>query len=381
MAATAVALSAPLALLHCDADEPAPTTTPAPDCGTEVVEDAGLPDAADPACATLPALVTTHPHAPLQESALGTNLVDTRGWSGRVYFGYGDIDANTGPIVISSYDPLTEQWQDHLTFDTERIERFRVIGDELWAPATDPAGEADPEYAKGSTRHEWAQFDAGRSIKVLDVAERAPGDVFFVGSDVYVSDAGTFDNTFGAAAWRSQDGGPFERAFPIINPNPITDYQYIDMNELPFLNAAALEGKLYTASVALAWVFDGAAWAKGPQMGGFLHPITFAGEIVFVALGDLWAFDGSQRRRLGIQLLETTLPYTFITEPIPVLNDSEGRLLVVNANNETLVTSDLVEWRCIGRAPEDVRSIGSLNGTVYFGGPEGRVYAYPEPSW
>jgi hypothetical protein len=381
LAVTVAALSAPLVLMQCDADAPGPIVVPGSDCGVEPSEDAGPPDASGPQCATVPKLIATHPHAAMQDSALGANLVDTRGWNGRVYFGYGDIDQNTGPIVISSYDPTADEWLDHITFDTERIERFRVIGGELWAPATDPMGEADPEYAKGSARHEWSQVDAGRSVKVLDVAERVPGDVFLVGSDVYLSDAGTFDNTFGAAAWRSQDGGMFERAFPIINPNPITDVQYIDMNELPFLNAVALDGKLYTVSVARVWVFDGTSWSKGPQLGGFTHPIAFAGEIVFAALGELWAFDGTHHRRLGIPLLETTLPYTFITDPIAMLNDSEDRLLVVNANNETLVTADLVEWRCIGRAPEDVRSVGSLNGTVYFGGPAGRVYAYPEPSW
>src|SRR5829696_5993845 len=222
------AVAAPLALIQCDADAPRPSAA-SPDCGPEVVQDAAVADASDPRCGTLPQLITTHPHAAAQGSAVGTNLVDTRAFNGRIYFGYGDIDANTGPIVISSYDPTTNQWQDHLTFDTERIERFRVIGGELWAPATDPHGAADPEYAKGSARHEWSQIDAGRSIKVLDVVERVPGDVFLVGSDLYLSDAGTFDNTFGAAAWRSQDGAPFARTFPIINPDPFQDYQYIDM--------------------------------------------------------------------------------------------------------------------------------------------------------
>lgn len=385
--ATIPTLIAALALVRCSADEPGTVAgAGAPDCGAEAVGDGGVTDgavvdAADPRCQTQPTLLTTHPHAAVQDSSVGTNLIDTRGWNGRVYFGYGDINWNTGPIVISSYDPTTKTWEDHLTFNTERIERLRVIGDHLWAPATDPRGDADPEYAIGSAQHEWSEVDIGRSIKVLDVAERAAGDVFLVGSDLYLSDAGTFDNTFGAAAWRSQNGGPFERAFPIINPDPFQDYQYVDMNALPFLNAAALDGKLYAGTVAPPWIFDGTEWTKGPQLGGFIHPVTFAGQIVFDALGELWAFDGTHKKNLGIQLVETSLAYTFVQDPIAVLNDSEGRILVVNAKLETLVTTDLVEWHCIGQAPADVRSIGSLNGTVYFGGPEGRVYGYSAPSW
>jgi hypothetical protein len=229
--------------------------------------------------------------------------------------------------------------------------------------------------------HEWSQVDIGRSIKVLDVAERVPGDVFLVGSDVYLSDAGTYDKLFGAAAWRSQDGGPFQRVFPIINPNPVTDVQYVDLNNLPFLNAAALNGTLYTSTVSPPWTFDGKQWAQVLQLGGFLHPVTIAGQIVYGALGELWAFDGTHRKNLGVQLVDTTLTYTFVKDPIAVLNDSEGRLLVVNAKLETLVTKDLVEWKCVGHAPPDVRSIGSVNGTVYFGGAEGRVYGYAAPSW
>jgi hypothetical protein len=335
----------------------------------------------DRRCLTTPVVITTHPHAREQFGPIGPNLVDTRGWGQRLYFGYGDINLDTGPIVISSFDPVTKTWLDHLTFSTERIERFRVIGDRLWATATDPHGEPDPDYAIGTADHAWTEVDIGRSIKVLDVAERTPGEIYLVGSDVYLSEAGTYDNTFGGAVWRSKDGGPFERAFPIINPDPVRDYQFVDMNMLPFLNVAALGGKLYTASVGLPWVFDGDKWEKGPQLGGFVHPITFREQIVFAGLGELWSFDGTHARHLGIELLETTLSYTFTSDPIALINDSEDRILVVNADQEVLVTTDLVHWECVGQSPPDVRSIGSLNGTVYFGGAGGTVYGYEAPSW
>lgn len=381
------ALIVALGSIRCGADGDAPSPATAfGDGGGGASCECGAPsavvDAADPRCRTMPVLLTTHPHAVEQDAAtVGQNLVDTRGWNGRVYFGYGDINYNTGPIVISSYDPVANDWKDHLTFNTEQIERFRVIGDHLWAPATDPHGVADPEYATGSAQHEWSEVSIGRSIKIGDVVERAPGDVYLVGDDYYTSDAGTFDNTFGGTVWRSQDGGPFDRVFPIINPNAFTDYQYIDINEVPFLNAAALNGTLYTASIATPWTFDGKQWARGPQLGGFLHPMTFANHIVFAALGELWAFDGTHRKNLGIPLFDTTLTYVFVSDPLVVANDTEGRLLVVDAKGETLMTTDLVTWQCVGQAPPDVRSVGSLNGKIIFGGAGGRVYGFAEPSW
>jgi hypothetical protein len=59
-----------------------------------------------------PVMLGMHPHAIQQTTDVGKNLVDVRGWHGRLYFGYGDLAANTGPIEISSYDPVHKSWQD-----------------------------------------------------------------------------------------------------------------------------------------------------------------------------------------------------------------------------------------------------------------------------
>ena len=57
------------------------------------------------------------------------------------------------------------------------------------------------------------------------------------------------------------------------------------------------------------------------------------------------------------------------------------RLLAVSENGDVLMSTDLVTFSCIGKAPPDVRSVGSMGGRVYFGAAQGRVYAYPRPSW
>src|SRR5262245_42593225 len=56
-------------------------------------------------CGAPPRLLGTPPHAARQPTPRGRTLHATKGWMGRLYFGYGDIEANTGPIEISSYDP------------------------------------------------------------------------------------------------------------------------------------------------------------------------------------------------------------------------------------------------------------------------------------
>jgi hypothetical protein len=100
----------------------------------------------DPRCATQASLLGTHPHASQQPTELGRTISDTRGWKGRLYFAYGDFEANTGPIFITTFDPKTKTWDEHPiaykesgtgamkstpAFYTHDIQRFLPIGDSL----------------------------------------------------------------------------------------------------------------------------------------------------------------------------------------------------------------------------------------------------------
>jgi hypothetical protein len=310
-------------------------------------------------CDTRPAALGTHPHAARQPTPNGRTLGETKGWMGRLYFGYGDIEANTGPIQIASYDPATATWQDRLSFDTEAIGRFRVIGDTLWAPAADPRG-SDPEFAVGTAGHVWRQISIGRSLHVHDVAERVPGDVYLVGSDWIDPDA----KTYGGAVWRSIGGEPWSRIFP-LPPN------LFDPTTFAFDGAGALGGKVFTGAVGRIWVHDGVSWSRGPDLGGFSKPVAFGDRLVFQALGKLWTFDGTRPRDTGVELLDRPRLYDV----------AEGHLVVANAARQVIHTRDLRTWTCAGSAPDDIASLGVLNGTIYFGGRDARIYGYARRSW
>lgn len=153
---------------------------------------------------------------------------------------------------------------------------------------------------------------------------------------------------------------------------------------------ASLKGVLYALGTGV-WTWEGTTWrhARGPgndmvplQLGDFTHPVTLADHIVFGTFGGyLWKFDGTRTRPLGIRTFETPTALGFTEAPIAIFEASEGRLLAVDHNGDVLMSTDLVSFSCIGKAPADVRGIGSLNGVVYFGGAEGRAYAFPRPSW
>lgn len=329
------------------------------------------PDA-DPRCATTATAIATHPHAREQSSADGRTLVDVRSWHHRLYFGYGDLALNTGPIWISSFDPATGAWVDHTLLDTEKIQRFYALGDHLWAPAADTRGDpaTNVEYAVGDADHNWTGgIDIGPAEHVMTAIERAPGDVYLTGEIDFDVTKTPIVTT--GSVWRSQNGEPFVLIFPDAGGDRQLDTW--------FFNAAALGGLLY---VGFNWVFDGTQWIRSPvDFNEFKRATVFADRIVSATLGKLWAYDGARMTDLGVTLFPSVSIEPTTVTPVPVFSDSEDHLLAVVDDGAVMATTDLETWTCIGRAPADVASIGSLDHTVYFGGTEGRIYAFPAPSW
>jgi hypothetical protein len=320
-------------------------------------------------CQTEAPFLTTHPHSPAQASTDGARLVDTRGWYGRLYFAYGDVAQNTGPIWVSSLDPVANVWVDHFLFQTQNIFRFDPIGDMLYAPAGQAMGDPPSDYAVGTASHDWGPggIHIGTALHLVEAVERAPGDVYLTGEDWFDEAAGITTS----AVYRSQNGGPFTEIFPDGPGN----------NQLNswFFNAAALNGTLYPG---FGWTFDGQSWAHpAVDTGQFQRPTTFANRIVSATLGELWAFDGTHMSNLHVDLFPTPCLELTTLAPLPMFEESEDHLLVVDDQDRVMVTTDLETWTCVGHAPPDACSIGSLDGTIYFGGPAGRIYAFPSPSW
>jgi len=360
-------------------------------------------DAGDPSCATQAVALGTHPHAVAQPTPLGRTLADTRGWHGRVYFAYGDLEVNTGPIVISSYAPMTMTWQDHPigyrdattgalmsadSFATHVIERFIPIGDGLWAPAGQPdfrpfGQAAAPEYAIGSATHEWNEVDiAPDSIHVVDAVERAPNDVLVTGSGLF-HDRGTAPDgplLAGGYVWRSVGGGPFTQIFPSFGATAADDN--VDRSGAP-LTGAGLNGVAYLDEASAIYTVDARSMTccYVPPLGQFLRPVAFAGKLVFADLGQLFAFDGAKLTNLAFPLFVSQGRYQGSPQSLSLFQATEGHLLAVNDGGDVMMTSDLATWTCIGKAPADATSIGSLDGVVYFGGIEGRIYGFKHASW
>ncbi len=376
-----------------------------PDAGGSVIS-----DASGPRCATQATLLGTHPHASQQPTPLGRTLSDTRGWKGLLYFAYGDLEANTGPIYITTFDPTTSTWQEHPVsytengtglikstpaFYTHDIERFLPIGDSLWAPAAQPDFAAPfnaataPEYAIATGGHDWTQVDfVPNSIHLVGAIERAPGDIYFTGSAFMSVDAGAppaADGRSGGYVWRSIDGGAFTQLFPDFAADS-PGSEYFDLTGA-WIFGAALDGVAYLDEDGFVYEHDGGsgtvvpAWDNWENVGEFVTPTTFAGSIVFADLGQLFAYDGTSRKNLSFSLFESQGRYQGAKEPLVLFQVTEGRLLAVKDGGDVMMTVDLTNWTCIGQAPADATSIGSLDGVVYFGSVNSAVYGFPAASW
>jgi outer membrane protein assembly factor BamB len=157
------------------------------------------------------------------------------------------------------------------------------------------------------------------------------------------------------------------------------------------MSLATLHDVTYAVTGGSVWAWSGTAWSHARTPGNdldpvllsdFIHPVTLEDHIVFGTFGGyLWKFDGKRTERLGIRTIDTPTAMGFTEAPIVIFEESEGRLLAVNENGDVLMSTDLVSFACIGKAPPDVRAVGSLDGVVYFGGAEGHLYAYEEASW
>jgi len=300
-------------------------------------------------------LVGSDPGAAAQPTARGKAIVDLQAHGGRIYTGYGDYDANTGPIAVSPYTPGAG-FTTEFVADTEAIYNYREIDGQLVAPSTDPKRTAD-----FSTGGPWEGHSPLGAYHVFDTASLGAGDRWMVGSQ-----------GMDAVAWRSTDGGvTWHVALRVGSQHP----EHGDFARFYF--AGVLDGKLYVqASDAIfgihpgSHVFDGSQWSDGPSVvgrrGNGFRPVEFNGALYFQTLGqgvldEIRRFDGRRTASIGLGY------------------DAEvvgNQLLVLTDKGEVRSTLDGKQWRTIATAPQGARSVTVLDGHVYVGTTAGQLWKF-----
>ncbi|WP_089940796.1 hypothetical protein [Candidatus Entotheonella palauensis] len=318
-------------------------------------------------------LAFEHPKAKQQRTYLGKWIHSLKAFDGLLYSGYGDWNANTGPISIYSYDLSHGTLREEFVMNTESIERFVVTGGQLCVPSIDPRGNPPHDVAMRTRHSSWDGVVLARFTHVFDIASLNGNDLWFIGS-----------KGRNAVAMRSLDGGQtLHNADTLIVPPKRSE------NYARFFFGGSLNGKLYVQAVdndsrrhRHSWVFDGNAWQPGPNLlpkrgdrGG--RPVNFRGKLVYKGHflsfegRPLYSFDG---RRVKEVLKRFGRSYARAADVKRDGNDLY--VLVIRDEAEILRTRDLINWYHVATFPRALRPISMevVNDNIYIGTAEAEVY-------
>jgi hypothetical protein len=304
-------------------------------------------------------VVGTNVWAAAQPTSTGKTLGTLQGWNGKLYSGYGDYDANTGPIRLMALDPATGDFTHEDTFETEAVYVFRPLFGRLYVPPIDPRNVSG--IAVGRAGVGW-EFQPVSIVHGFDMATLTGGDLWLVGS----ADTAA---AYGSAAMRSlDDGATWELS---LNERTSND----DWSRYYFVGT--LNGKLYVQSSETnqCSVFDGTGWTNGPAIAPYGSLAQeFAGKMVLLSshitpnsLGDFLSFDGTGAPEA---LLNAIYNYTV----------SGGVLYTLGEDRVVRSTTNLTQWATVcSNAPPGSRSLAMLNGKLYAGTTHSDIHVYSVP--
>lgn len=292
--------------------------------------------------------VATHEWAAAQPTATGRQILDLEVHDGKIWAGYGDYGANTGPITIASYDPASpDGFSASMVVDTEAALNLRSLGEDLVAPATDPRSAAD--FAIGSP---WEQARPLGATHVFDTTTLTGEDLWLVGSKG--SDA---------VAWRSLDrGATWEESLRVAPPGEV------DGDFSRFYFTATLDGALYVQAVSYSrgasttsMRFDGSSWSQAPSLltnGGVgWKPQPFGDGVVYGNTGQgiaggIYFFDGETVTTVGVGW---------------DVEVSDGVVWILGLDGRVQRSVDLVDWTTAADGPSNSRSIAIDGDDLYLG--------------
>lgn len=137
-----------------------------------------------------------------ESEAFARNLWDLQEHHGRLYLGYGDAIANTGPTQVLAYDPHTDIFTTETVIPEEAILTLHVFDDRLYIPGVDAVDSPDGAiYVRDGD--EWHTLHLADVVHVPDVLR--------LGTRLCVA---VQDRILGGAVRCSDDEGASWSSFP-----------------------------------------------------------------------------------------------------------------------------------------------------------------------
>jgi hypothetical protein len=323
--------------------------------------------------------VGTHPQAAAQPSSDGKIIRTLKAFNGKIYAGYGDYWANSGPIAITPFDPATNSFAatPELNSATEMIASYRSWNNQLFAPSVDPGGSLNSILSVGNVSGSsvgWRQFS---SLTPAPLNAPAMEHVFdsntLTGSDIWL--AGSTGND--AVLYRSTDGG-VTWAEMLRKAGSSTYYHR-------FYSIGVLNGKLYVQAMTVnqstnmvvapeqkSNVYSNGAWTTGPSLitsYNMWHAEAFAGKLVYFTWS---AADGIPS---GCPNVFNGSSVTFGCPASMTDFSIDGTTLYAVGGGKVYSTTDLSKWYLQGTAPAGAISVAASNGKIYIGTSDSKLFS------
>lgn len=348
----------------------------------------------------LTSLFATHPEASVESTSGARMLHDLAVVDGKLVAGYGDWNANTGPVTINSLDLETLTWTGpQLEVPTEALQNVRVLEggdyDGVYWPLTDPRTSqwANSGFVKDDGLG-WSLHEVAPAIHVFDVAQ-LDGELWMVGS--------AWDTSKGAAsgaatAYRTTDGENWELMRSEFTTSDGRDFER-------YYWAAELNGKIYMQAQHIeapvrSW--DGKKWGTTKvkvdgwrssgnpgaicSTGNGKEVISFGGNILCPWSDGTMVFDGKKGSKAkGWPYDRTYYPGDGTYYPEDVEDwFVDGEYLYGLSNRGTVARSlDGLSWQVLldrdERVPVSTTSIAVYEDYIYLGADEGQILKVNEP--
>ncbi|MBK7812596.1 MAG: T9SS type A sorting domain-containing protein [Saprospiraceae bacterium] len=313
-----------------------------------------------------------HPKASLQSSNTGKQIMCLFPWKGKLYSGYGDYGANTGPIDIYSYSPDSSKFTYEAQANTEAIYNYRAINGMLYAPAIDRKSYAIPgDYIRLDSSGFWYNYNLGsNSTHLYDAARLNDTVIYMVGSQ---------DEK--AAVWKSSNNG---LSWKVILRDTAISGRVDDFARFYF--GGMYHGNLYVQARDYygslhpnSKVYNGVSWSNGPSLfpsSGSLgwKPEEFAGKLLLRSWEPggstlLISFDGTSGKSTGLYVMDCFVQgnyyYALVDAGFGVKN--------------LRCTTDLISWENLLVVPANSRSLALLNDILFIGTTDSKILQYSKP--
>jgi hypothetical protein len=327
--------------------------------------------------------VATHPQANLQPTVMGKKILTLKSYNGKLYAGYGDYGANTGPINVTPFDPLTNAFAANPSIidGTEQIALYRVLNSRLYAASIDPDAVTPSYFANGDAAGSWSQLLTNKAgappmDHVFDMNTLNGTDLWLAGSKG--NDAVIYRSTDGGNTWtKSYDLAVADRAERFYAIGSFNGKLYVQASSTDLANTISYPIE------ATSHVFDGTNWVTGPSLGVayyFWQPETFAGRMVYsnncICNGGGYGSTYS---------MSTSNVVTKLAVPVGLYNYTiDGTTFYgIGADGTVYSTTDLTNWYIQRTGISTGRSIAVLNGQIYVGTSDSKIYkasVNPSPS-